>query len=74
MFESDHEIVETLLTENDTFRELYKKHQALDKKVDKFAIGSVQLSDASVSQLKKEKLVTKDRMAHMIEEYRRAQA
>ena len=71
MFESDREIVNTLLSESDQFKELYKQHQALDKQVDKVALGNVQLGDIRIAELKKEKLRAKDRMAHMIEEYRR---
>ena len=73
MFEHDQQIVDSLLTENNDFKRLYEKHHAIKQKVDEANNGSLPLDDYSLENLKKEKLLLKDRMAHMIEDYRRAQ-
>jgi len=69
MIESEARIIEALIEENDTFKEIYKKHRDLDKQVEKAHLGNIQLSDLELSRLKKEKLFMKDRLVTMIEEY-----
>jgi len=59
---------------NKDFKRLYDKHDSLNQKVDEANSGSVALDDYSLEKLKKEKLMLKDRMAQMIEEYRRSHA
>ncbi len=71
MFEHDQEIVQQLLVENTDFKDLYHKHQELDEKVDKAGHGVLPLDDMTLEKLKKEKLLVKDKMALMIEKYRR---
>ena len=73
MFEHDQQIVNSLLTENTDFKRLYEKHDAIKQKVNEANNGALPLDDYSLENLKKEKLLLKDRMAHMIEDYRRAQ-
>ena len=73
MFEHDQQIVNSLLTENSDFKRLYDKHDAIKQKVTEANNGALPLDDYSLENLKKEKLLLKDRMAHMIEDYRRAQ-
>lgn len=71
MFEYDQDIVESLLTENDDFKRLFDKHGELKHQVQEANLGNNPLDDISLEKLKKEKLMLKDRMAHMIEDYRR---
>ena len=74
MFEYDIEIVKSLLTENKDFERLYNKHLQLKQKVDDVNTGAEALDDLSLERLKKEKLLIKDRMAVLIEDYRRVHA
>ena len=73
MFEYDQKIVQSLLDESDNFRRLYKKHQELKEKVHEAEIGTLPIEDLTLVKWKKEKLLAKDRMAAMIEDYRRGQ-
>ena len=71
MFEYDQEIVQHLLTANQNFKELYKKHTELKEKVRSAEIGELPLDDLTLGSMKKEKLLAKDKMASLIEDYRR---
>ena len=71
MFEYDNEIVESLLSENKDFERLYTKHNQLKQRVDQANAGVEAIDDISLEQLKKEKLLVKDRLASLIEGYRR---
>ena len=70
MFEQDQEIVESLLDKDRNFRRLYNKHCQLKSKVKEANEGFVGISDFDLEVLKKEKLLIKDRMAVIIEDYR----
>ena len=70
MFEQDQEIVESLLDKDRKFRRLYNKHCQLKSKVKEANEGFVGISDFDLEILKKEKLLIKDRMAVIIEDYR----
>ena len=74
MFEHDQEIVQQLLADNTDFKILFDKHQELDEKVDKAGNGVLPLDDITLEKMKKEKLLVKDKMALMIEKYRREHA
>lgn len=74
MFEYDQAIVDTLLHDNQRFQELYNQHHKLKEKVKDAEIGVVALDDTVLGTMKREKLLAKDRMAAMIEEYRREHA
>jgi len=74
MFEYDQEIVEVLLSDNKQFQALYEEHDTLKKKVRDAELGVLPLDDLSLGTMKKEKLLAKDRMAAMIEQYRREHA
>ena len=69
MFEYDQDIVEILLGDNEQFQMLYKEHNDLKTKVRDAEIGVLPIDDASLGTLKKEKLLAKDKMAAMIEQY-----
>jgi len=70
MFEQDQEIVESLLDKDRIFRSLYNKHCQLKSKVKEANEGFVGISDFELETLKKEKLLLKDRMSVIIEDYR----
>ena len=70
MFEQDQKIVESLLDKDRNFRRLYNKHCQLKSKVKEANEGFVGISDYDLDILKKEKLLIKDRMAVIIEDYR----
>ncbi|MFQ6023583.1 MAG: YdcH family protein [Acidiferrobacterales bacterium] len=72
MFEHDQKIVQRLLVESNDFKDLYQKHQELDEKVDKAGLGVLPLDDVTLEKMKKQKLLVKDKMALMIEKYRRS--
>lgn len=71
MFEYDHDIVENLLVEDDNFKRLYDKHIQLKQRVNEAHEGAQGIDDFTLENLKKEKLMLKDKMAAMIEDYRR---
>lgn len=74
MFEYDQEIVSSLLQENEDFRRLYTKHTELKQQVADVHTGATPMDDFSLEKIKKEKLLLKDRMAQMIENYRQHHA
>jgi len=74
MFEYDQEIVSSLLQENEDFRRLYSKHTELKQQVSDVHTGVMPMDDFSLEKIKKEKLLLKDRMAQMIENYRQHHA
>ena len=74
MFEYDQDIVEVLLNDNAQFQALYKEHNALKEKVRDAEIGVLPLDALSIGTMKKEKLLAKDKMAAIIEQYRREHA
>ncbi len=74
MFEYDQAIVDTLLHDNQRFQELYNQHHKLKEKVKDAEIGVLPLDGVTLGTMKREKLLAKDRMAAMIEEYRREHA
>ena len=71
MFEHEQNIVNSLLAENDNFKRLYNKHGDLKQRVKDANLGTVPLDNIALENMKKEKLLLKDQMAHMIEDYRR---
>lgn len=74
MFEYDQDIVEVLLNDNEQFQALYRQHNALKAKVRDAETGVLPLDALSLGTMKKEKLLAKDKMAAMIERYRREHA
>ena len=74
MFEYDQDIVEVLLNENEQFQALYKEHNTLKATVRDAELGVLPLDALSLGTMKKEKLLAKDKMAVMIEQYRREHA
>lgn len=72
MFEYDQDIVEKLLASDEQFQSLYEHHRELKQKVRDAELGAIALDDTRLGTLKREKLLTKDKMALMIARYRRA--
>lgn len=71
MFEFDQNIVDSLLSENNDFKRLYEKHGELKRRVKEANIGTAPIDHFDLENMKKEKLMLKDQMAAMIEDYRR---
>ena len=71
MFEYDQDIVEVLLNDNERFQALFEEHNSLKERVRDAELGVLPLDDVSLGTMKKEKLLAKDKMAAMIEQYRR---
>ena len=70
MFEQDQEIVQSLIDKNKNFRRLYNKHCQLKSKVKEANQGYPSIGDFDLEILKKEKLLIKDRLSIIIEDYR----
>ncbi len=74
MFEHEEDIVNNLLQENADFKRMYDKVCQIRVQVKSANTGENPMDDYSLENLKKEKLYLKDRMAGMINEYRREHA
>nr|VFJ43417.1 MAG: Uncharacterized conserved protein YdcH, DUF465 family [Candidatus Kentron sp. FM]VFJ43861.1 MAG: Uncharacterized conserved protein YdcH, DUF465 family [Candidatus Kentron sp. FM]VFK05764.1 MAG: Uncharacterized conserved protein YdcH, DUF465 family [Candidatus Kentron sp. FM] len=71
MFEYEQDIVQVLLEKDEKFQELHEYHGKLKKKIWDVESGIYPLDGSSLGVLKKEKLLAKDKMALMINRYRR---
>lgn len=71
MFEYDQAIVQALLKENPAFKRMHDKHHDLKSRVDEAEHGVHPMDDFALERLKKEKLLLKDKMATLIEDYRK---
>ncbi len=74
MFEFDQPAVQELLKTNADFKTLYDRHEVLRVQVAKAEKGPRSADKPYLNGLKKEKLMTKDRMAALIEAYRGTQS
>ena len=70
MFEQDQEIMQYLIDTNKNFRRLYNKHCQLKSKVKEINKLHFNIDGFDLELLKKEKLLIKDRLAIIIEDYR----
>lgn len=68
MLNAHPELIESLKAENVEFADLLKRHQELDKEVDKAGIGAKGISDTNLDALKRERLRVKDRLTSMLSE------
>lgn len=66
MFEEQpQQELDALLRSNPDFRRLYDRHRDLDRKVVNAELGVSPIDDLTLSQMKREKLAMKDRLARM---------
>lgn len=59
--------VEALLKSDTEFRQLFRRHQELDKQVLDAELGVLPLDDTTLARMKKEKLFAKDRLLRMFD-------
>ena len=68
MFEGQPQTeLEEMMKASTEFRQLYYRHQELDKQVLDAELGVLPLGDATLNQMKREKLAAKDRLTRMYE-------
>ncbi|NIM70514.1 MAG: DUF465 domain-containing protein [Xanthomonadales bacterium] len=67
MFEHRQEQMQKLLKENEDFRRIYNHHQELDKRVTAAELGTAPMEDLALNQLKKQKLLAKDKLARIMD-------
>ena len=68
MFEqAERADLESLMQGNTEFRQLYHKHKELDDKVRDAELGVLPMDVVILHNLKKEKLLAKDKLTHMWE-------
>jgi len=74
MFEYEEDIVKELLGANERFQQLHQQHAELKTQVREAETGVHPLDDLSLTRLKRQKLLAKDKMAHMIQRHQRQHA
>ena len=57
--------IDALIKSNPEFKQLYQRHQKLDKKVMDAELGVLPIDDTTLAQMKREKLAAKDRLTRM---------
>lgn len=68
MFEGQPQTeLDAILKANNEFRQLYYRHQELDKQVLDAELGVLPVNDTTLSQMKREKLAAKDRLTRMFD-------
>ena len=66
MFEGQPQTeLDQLIKGNPEFKQLYQRHQELDKKVLDAELGVLPIDDVTLSQMKREKLAAKDRLTQL---------
>ena len=68
MFEDHQDAVQQLLETNKEFRYFYKQHESLDKQVDKAESGNLPMDEMQLNEIKKEKLLAKDKLISMLQD------
>ena len=63
--------IETPLKSSPEFRQLYEQHRELDRRVMDAELGILSVDDLTLSQMKREKLAAKDRLARLYDTDRR---
>ena len=66
MTDNEQNVLETLLEQNDEFKGLHERHNELKAMVRDAELGHLPMDSMRLSELKREKLRTKDRMAMLI--------
>lgn len=66
MFEKQsQQEIDALMRSNPEFKQLYQRHRDLDKKVMDAELGVAPVDDATLGQMKREKLAAKDRLVRL---------
>jgi len=66
MFEDQSpEDLDALIKSNIEFKQLYRRHQELDKKVAAADHNALPIDDMTLAQMKREKLAAKERLLHL---------
>lgn len=65
MFEGQPQAEVDALMLNPEFKQLYQRHKQLDKQVLDAELGVLAVDDATLSQMKREKLAAKDRLTRL---------
>ncbi|KGM55109.1 hypothetical protein N800_00325 [Lysobacter daejeonensis GH1-9] len=66
MFEGQPQLeIDALIKSDPEFKQLYQRHQLLDKKVMDAELGVLPIDDNTLHQMKREKLAAKDRLVRM---------
>lgn len=66
MFEGQPQAeLDAMMQANPEFRQLYQRHKDLDKRVLDAELGVLAIDDLTLSQMKREKLAAKDRLADL---------
>ena len=70
MFETDSQksAAQDLCQQNSEFKELFQRHQYLDKKLMASDLGVNGVDDMTVQELKREKLAAKERLMQIFEQ------
>ncbi|GAB4121489.1 MAG: YdcH family protein [Gammaproteobacteria bacterium] len=67
MFENHQETVQQLLETDKEFRYFYEQHETLDKQVDEAEAGNLVMDEMQLAEIKKEKLLAKDKLASILQ-------
>ena len=68
MFEGQPQAeLDALMQASPEFRQLYQRHKTLDKRVLDAELGVLAIEDMTLSQMKREKLHAKDRLASLFD-------
>ncbi len=68
MFEGQSQAeIDVLISGHPEFKQLYRRHQELDKKVMDAELGVLPIDDVTLSQMKREKLAAKDRLTRIFD-------
>jgi uncharacterized protein YdcH (DUF465 family) len=68
MFEGQTQSEVEALMHNPEFKQLYQRHKQLDKQVLDAELGVLAVDDATLSQMKREKLAAKDRLTRLFDQ------
>jgi uncharacterized protein YdcH (DUF465 family) len=71
MFEDYKEEIAHLKRENPHFAKILEEHRELNELIDRANNKKVNLSDSEIEQLKRKKLLLKDKIYHLILEYKK---
>jgi uncharacterized protein YdcH (DUF465 family) len=68
MFEGQPQAEVEALMVNPEFKQLYQRHKQLDRQVLDAELGVLAVDDATLSQMKREKLAAKDRLTRLFDQ------